>query len=176
MVSKSFRVGVFAGLLTAVIAGAPAVASAAPTVTLSSDQSLVKNGTTVNFTLTITASSGADHGSINHLVDSLDGPIDGKAGSSCTTAPTTPDFNFAVRTFTCTYPFVVDGRGGTTQTHTLSADGTETFCNPPPLTPGGPCPGAVTDVGWASTSNPVTVTLKCKKGQKLRKGKCRRRK
>jgi hypothetical protein len=161
-------------LLAAVIAGAaPAAASAAPTVTLAADQTSVKNGTTVNFTVTVTKDSAADHSAINNLIDNLDGPIDGKG--SCVTAPAGPDLTVLKPTFSCTYPFVVDGRGGTKQTHTLTAVGVDTLCSPPPETPGSACPGIVTDVGFSSLSNEATVTLKCKKGQKLRKGRCRRK-
>ncbi len=164
-------------LVAAMAAAAlPAAASAAPTVTLSADQTLVRNGTTVNFTLTVTKSPTADHGGINFLIDSLDGPITAKAGR-CILSPNAPDLSLAVPSYSCTYPFVVDGRGGTTQTHTMNAIGVETFCGAPPPTPGAPCPATppASDVAFNVISNPVTVTLRCKKGQKLRKGKCRKR-
>jgi hypothetical protein len=171
MVSTACKGGLAALLATAIAAVAPAAASAAPTVTLTADRTAVRAGTTVNFTLVVTASPTANHGGINQLADSVFGVIDGRG--SCTTS-TGPDFTPSVRSFTCTYPGVIAGRPGSTQSHIATASGVETFCGGPPVVPGGECPAAPpsSDVAFASPSAEVGILIKCKKGRKLRKGKC----
>lgn len=176
MSKGALRRGGFAVLLAAgLVTVLPAAAGAAPTVTLSADQTAVRSGTTVNFTIVVTKSPEADHGGINRLTDSHAGPIDGKG--SCVTSPTGSDFTTLAPSYTCTYPFVVVGRGGKTQLHTLTASGVETYCGAPPLTTGGPCvnPPPNIDLAYASLSNEVGIKIKCKKGRKLRKGKCRKK-
>ena len=175
MTRKALRTGVFAGLLAAAIVGAVPAGAGAVTVTLSADQTAVKAGTTVTYTAVISATPNADSGGINAISDSVIGIVDGQP--TCITS-SGPDFTFSVRSFTCVYTGVVAGRPGSTQSHILTAGGVETVCGAPPVTPGSGCPPAppATYPAFAAASNEVGVLIKCKKGKKLRKGKCRPKK
>ncbi len=166
----AIRKGVLAAVLGTLLAAAIPAAAGAVTVTLSADKAAVKNGSTVNFTAVISATATAHDGGINNISDSIFGTVDGQP--TCITS-SGPDFTPTVRSFTCVYSGKVAGRPGSLQSHTLTAIGVEDTCGAPPLTPGGPCPPVPppTSLGFATPSNAVDVRI-CKKNQKLRKGKC----
>ncbi len=150
----------------------PAVASAT-TVTLSADKTKVSSGKTVDFTVVITKTPTATHGEVNYLSDSLAGRVD--KNGQCPLTPGAMLLTMTTPTYRCTYSLVIDGDGGTTQTHTLFAGGVEATCTPTQPAPAATCPGVGTSysaVLSVLTSNPVTITIKCKKGEKLKKGKC----
>jgi hypothetical protein len=164
------RKGVLAAVLTTALAAAIPAAAGAVTVTLTADKTAVKPGTTINLTAVISATPTAHDGGINSISDSIFGVVDGQP--TCITS-SGPDFTPTVRSFTCVYSGKVAGRPGSIQSHTLTAVGVEDTCGAPPLTPGGPCPPVPppTSLGFVAPSNAVDVRI-CRKKQKLRKGKC----